>query len=319
VELPPGVEVLSYSAKEHACALLADMQVYCWGKNDVGQSDWTVPGIDVLEPRPVEGLGDLVPELVTVGYGLSCAAAGTELLCWGGNDMPEPTAILGTLPAAARSIAAGRAHGCGVLEDESIRCFGNDERGQLGDGEDQTMGGVGVAELPAHEGVRHLAAGRDNTCAVLRIDGSDQVYCWGENADGQGGSMPSTDPTLPVPRAVTSLEPGELVALAVGDTHACVVEASGRLFCWGSNEFGMSDPWATEWSFGAHEVAPPEEELAVVDVAVGLVHTCAQLDDARVWCWGCNAVFQLGPQHDANTCEPEEMLLGEVVVPCDDE
>ncbi len=320
--IPAGTEVVRFDAKNHACAALDDGSVYCWGANESGQSDWTQPQAPVLAPRAVEGL-PFAPAVLAVGRDLSCAALGTDLRCWGaitgGAGPPRPPGEeFESLPGSVRHLALGHEHGCVVLDTEDIYCFGSDELGQWGDGSDTpSEGSAGVVQLPPHEAVLGLSAARNHTCALLQIGNSEQVLCWGDNSEGQSGGMEGTDPVLDPPRAVANLSPGDYVALAIADRHGCVVDGEGRLFCWGSNEFGMSDPWAQGWSFGAHEVTPPGEPLTATDVAAGVVHTCVQLGDRRVFCWGCNELLQLGPEHDANLCVSGQTLLGEVPLPCD--
>lgn len=242
------------------------------------------------------GLDDLEPELLSVGHGISCVAQGNVLRCWGLNaESPEPSELLGPLPGNARLVASGEHHGCVATDDHDIYCFGDDDLGQFGDGDEQNMTMAGQAELPPHDRVVDLAAGPNHTCAILEIDGDDQVFCWGSNENDATGSPSDIASIVPIPVAVALLDPGDYVELAVGVGHGCVVEASGRLFCWGANDFGVSDPWAESWTYGAHEVQSPNEELRVASVGAGHYHTCAQHIDGRVLCWGCNIVFQLGP------------------------
>ena len=69
-------------------------------------------------------------------------------------------------------------------------------------------------------------------------------------------------------------EPGETVAgrevLTTGSDHSCAVTADGSLECWGSNEFGQSDPPAGQYS----------------EVSAGSTHTCALNVAGEVRCWG---------------------------------
>ena len=69
-------------------------------------------------------------------------------------------------------------------------------------------------------------------------------------------------------------EPGEAAAgggvLTTGADHSCAVTADGSLECWGSNEFGQSDPPAGQYS----------------EVSAGSRHTCALTVAGEVRCWG---------------------------------
>jgi len=102
-----------------------------------------------------------------------------------------------TPPAAAArmpTIAAGYSHTCAVRSDGSARCWGYNNRGQLGDNTKiERLTPVPVSGL---SNAVAIAAASYFTCAV-RSDGS--VRCWGDNAYGQLGDGTTTDRLTPVP------------------------------------------------------------------------------------------------------------------------
>jgi alpha-tubulin suppressor-like RCC1 family protein len=137
----------------HSCALLADKTVSCWGGNSTGQ----------LGPNPsADGctfLGDIVPcslNPVSVPYltNVTALAAGKDytcarmtngtVWCWGANDRGQlgRDTSLGTTPASipapvtglstVATIAIGREHSCAGLTDGTVKCWGDNETGQLG-------------------------------------------------------------------------------------------------------------------------------------------------------------------------------------------
>jgi Regulator of chromosome condensation (RCC1) repeat len=99
-----------------------------------------------------------------------------EREAWGRNDDKSRIARSGFEPrGAAIFVAAGAHHTCAVLSDGAVRCWGQNDQGQVGDGTTTnrltaipvSIGGVAVA----------ISSGAYHTCAVLS-DGS--VQCWGE-------------------------------------------------------------------------------------------------------------------------------------------
>ncbi|MCA9650887.1 MAG: hypothetical protein KC501_13310 [Myxococcales bacterium] len=316
VELPAGRRIARLDAKEHVCALLDDGSVHCWGRNDAGQSDWSDEASIVVVPTVVQGL-EIEPEVIAVGFGISCAAAGSVVRCWGTLGGGTPITLVDDLPGNVTLLAVGQLHGCAATDQQQVVCIGDDSLGQLGDGDGITMGGTAQVALPPHEAVVDLAAGDDHTCAILDMGDDHEVFCWGDNHDTQAGGLPQIDEVLFSPRAVADLEPGDYHHLSVDDLHGCVLDGQGSLYCWGRNDGGMSDPWAESWSFGAHRLEPPDG-ARFLDADTGLAHTCALTDAGRVRCWGCNAVFQLGPEPPSTSCsDADERLLGEVVIPCE--
>ena len=86
------------------------------------------------------------------------------------------------------------------------------------------------------KGVKLLALGPDRTC-ITSI--RDEVYCWGNGANGLLGS----DRVLsPYPTRV--LDPnGELLGnalqMSVGFNHTCILDGAQKLYCFGLNDFGQ--------------------------------------------------------------------------------
>jgi hypothetical protein len=125
--------------------------------------------------------------------------------CWGTNNYGElgdgttyiggrntPVNVVGLSDAVA--IAAGLSHTCALIKDGSVKCWGWNVRGQLGDGTniDKTtpVNVVGLSDAVA------IAAGPGHTCALIK-DGS--VKCWGWNGHGQlGDGTKENDRLIPV-------------------------------------------------------------------------------------------------------------------------
>jgi alpha-tubulin suppressor-like RCC1 family protein len=190
----------------HFCALLRDGAVLCWGDNASGQlGNGTTTSSST--PQAVPGVRATA---IAAGALYTCAVLfdGT-MKCWGnafdgalGNGAvsyaatPNPVAVPGVSGAIA--VAAGYTHTCAVLADHTMRCWGNNFYGQLGNG----MRNRTPAAVPSPVKVSGIAsavtvtAGFDYTCARL-IDGT--FKCWGHNTFGQLTNGTTTDSPIPVP------------------------------------------------------------------------------------------------------------------------
>ncbi len=174
------------------------------GSNLGGQIGDGTTAMDRRSPTVVTGLTDVVQ--IAGGQSHTCARIinGT-VRCWGRNDLRQVgdgTNVFERLTATAVTgltgvveIAAGSHHNCARLTSGAVRCWGNNEFGQIGDG---TL--VRSRNEPtAVDGLTNavgLAAGENHTCAVL-TDGS--VRCWGLNESGQLGDGTLTLRPLPTP------------------------------------------------------------------------------------------------------------------------
>jgi alpha-tubulin suppressor-like RCC1 family protein len=127
-----------------------------------------------------------------------------------------------------------------------------------------------------------------HTCAVTA---AGSVACWGSNAAGQLGNGTKTASATPV--AVTL--PGGALAtrVATGLRHSCAVTTTGEAYCWGSNmQAQLGDSTITD------RLTPTAVKLPAgvraVEVSAGSASTCIVDDAGAAWCWGMNAVGQVG-------------------------
>src|SRR5262245_18033461 len=126
---------------DHTCAVTTGGGLRCWGGNGSGQLG---NGSTVASATPVNvsGLSSEVAA-VSVGVQYSCAlttAGGVR--CWGagtsgqlgdGQQASSSTPVTPTgLGSGVRSVSAGYAHACALLDDGTVRCWGANGQGPLG-------------------------------------------------------------------------------------------------------------------------------------------------------------------------------------------
>jgi hypothetical protein len=98
---------------------------------------------------------------------------------------------------------------------------------------------------------------------------------------------------------------GAITAFATGGAHACALDQSGRLWCWGRNTYGALG----NGGFVDSTVPLSIPGLAgVVEIAAGELHTCALDSDGAVWCWGANEEGQLGDGTQQSHRTPTRVL-----------
>jgi hypothetical protein len=159
------------------------------------------------------------------------------------TSVPDPgMGAPGTIATGIAELVAGYFHTCARWNDGLVRCWGDDEFGQLGDGGSSAtcLGSTGAAAcqrtphlvggLPV---AAHVTAGGNHTC-VLGADGT--VWCWGANDEGQLG-LGSTGPFETTPSQVPGLT--GVSALAAGGEHTCARVTDGTVYCWGYNDLGQ--------------------------------------------------------------------------------
>ena len=188
------------------------------------------------------------------------------------------------------SVTAAYAHTCALGRDGSVKCWGRNNFGQLGDGSGITqpyaVDAIGAAD-PSNgaAGARDVSAGDFHTCAAMLSGG---VKCWGQNYAGQVGDNSRS----------TRLEPVDVMglaapatAVAAGGAHACARLVTGRVQCWGINSRGQLGDGTTGDKLVPVTVLNLEN---VVAISAGSLHTCALKTAGTVACWGFNDYGQLG-------------------------
>jgi len=225
----------------HTCALLWLGGVQCWGYNHEGQLG---RGNYANSNVPVSVTGLTGATTIAAGGFHTCALiSGGTVKCWGHNDHGQlgnlglwtnadsnvPMSVTGLTGVIA--IAAGDVHTCALLSGGSVKCWGYNLDGELGDGNyADTNVPMSVTGLT---GVIAIAAGANHTCALIS-DGT--VQCWGYNAYGQLGDG-TYNAGSNVPVSVSGMTGA--TATAAGGFHSCAVLSGGSVQCWGRNSLGQ--------------------------------------------------------------------------------
>ena len=234
------------------------------------------------------------PGTIAVGSSHSCALLDDGgVACWGDNNYGQlgdgsssqfsltPVEVSGISDAVY--IGAGYGSSCAVLAGGSVRCWGANGHGQLGNG--TTTYSREPVDVSGISNAVAVTVGNAHACAQL-ADGTGR--CWGRNNYGQlGDGTSNIDAYEPV--EVSGLS--DAVAISAGNAYTCAVVAGGAARCWGANGSGQLGDGTT--SSAPLPVAVTGLSDAV-DISAGEFHACAVLSSGNARCWGLNDHGQLG-------------------------
>jgi alpha-tubulin suppressor-like RCC1 family protein len=298
-----------------ACALLSAGTVKCWGYNGGGQLG---DGTKVSRSTAI-----LVPALsgvtqIATGSTHTCVLmSGGGVKCWGNNNsgvlsdnstneslVPVDVILAGGTPLTGVSrIYATNFGSCALLNGGTVKCWGNNGNGDLGDGTNiRRLTPVDVVGL---SGVTQVSMGFFHTCALVA---GGSVKCWGYNGDGRLGDGSGSSSFVPV--SVPGLSGA--THLATSDSHSCAV-AAGTVKCWGVNLDGqLGDGTLIDRT----TPVTVSSLSGVTQVAAGDVHTCALLTSGAVKCWGNASNGRLGDGTSASVKRTAPVdVVGPVYVP----
>ncbi len=288
------------SGGAHTCLVNSDTTAACWGDNRYGQlGDGTT--VDATAPVGVVHLSYVVA--VAAGEWHTCAVlAMGQVKCWGDNTQgqlgmtaPRRSSMPVLSPVGpATQIAAGRTHSCAILITGEVVCWGDNRTSQTGVQRESLAKPSLPVMVPGVVNAIAVAAGNEHTCAVQQ-DG--QLLCWGDNHFGQLGhgiQEHHSFPPRPVPIA------GKALTVAAGRRHTCALLQDRTVQCWGEGFEGQLGDGLRKDSLLPVRVTVRDSggHVAtlghVTAITAGSQHTCALLKGGQLWCWGSNALGQLG-------------------------
>jgi alpha-tubulin suppressor-like RCC1 family protein len=283
-----------------SCGMRGDA-IWCWGWNDFGQLG---NGVRFNSHVPVAVSGSHTFTHVTTGGGFSCgiassAAPGTSAtLCWGGYDGTNlriaPELVQGAPPLASidayGAVCARTSAGVGY-------CWGSNIVGMLGIGPSSITSAASPMAITGNHEFSELSVGSQYACGVTT---GGAAYCWGNNFNGQLGSVLAGGATnTPTPTAVS----GGLSfkSISAGLNHTCALTIPGAAYCWGLGTSGQLGNASNTNSTAPVAVAGG---YTFANISVGTSSTCAVTTAGEGYCWGNGASSQLGNGSGSNRNTP---------------
>lgn len=275
-----------------------------------GRRPGTVAVVATIGGESAQADVTVSPQMISANWQHTCAldAAGSAW-CWGANDAgqlgngstddsAQPVAV-SAAGLRFTEIAAGGDHTCALVDDGSVRCWGGNFTGQLGDGGNSDRSTPVEVLLPGGVSATAVVAGDAHACALTT---AGTIYCWGGNYYGQlgdGSDVPSNIP-VQVSSAIA------FVAISARSGHTCALTAEGDGYCWGRGTEGqLGDGMELDATTPQPVSMPDGIDFSRIDAGFG--HTCALTRGGTAYCWGWNDAAQIGD--NSTTPRPTPVLV----------
>lgn len=222
---------------------------------------------------------------------------GNKLKCWGSNEQGQlglglidfgrnvPTVVdAGT---NYKFVSAGGTHTCAITVNDTLRCWGGNSLGQLGDASSMTR--HSPVDIDGGTAYKMVSTGINFTCGVTL---TNELKCWGNNSSGQLGKGSAGNVTIP-----TVIDVGVFYdSVSAGrqtfsEAHACAITMSGILKCWGDNSFGQLGDGTKVNSYAPVVI---NSGVNYKNISAGYMYTCGVTSDDKLQCWGYNMYGEIG-------------------------
>ena len=174
-------------------------------------------------------------------------------------------------------ISAGFSHSLAIKTDNTLWAWGNNEKGQLGDGTTDEK----RTPTKIMDGVAQVSAGWYDHSLAVKTDGS--LWVWGGNNKGRLGDGTTTNRTTPV------MIMESVTYVTAGGNHSLAIKTDSTLWAWGENNPGMLGDGTLD-----DKLSPVMVMDSVVYASAGCDHSLAIKSDSTLWIWGSNYYGQLG-------------------------
>ncbi len=203
----------------------------------------------------------------------------------------DDIAVSAKLLLDVKQVATGYDFSCALKNNGETWCWGDNSKGQLGDGTTSSYSFPVQVTAVADQNITAIATGDYHTCA---LSSENKVFCWGDNSSGQLG-----DNSL-----------SGVIAISSGGKHSCAILDNGSVKCWGENgsgQLGNNSTTNSSTPVAVSGLDGSSDSSTAVGISCGNNYTCAVLKDGKVNCWGENGSGQLGNNSTDNSTTPVEV------------
>jgi alpha-tubulin suppressor-like RCC1 family protein len=304
--------ISSFTGNEGFCVRNALGDMRCWGASEYQQLGNNANASGPVKVNTSNLTGTKKFTKLSAGYYHVCGiGTDAQIYCWGGGyngqvgvgsngEFSKPVAVdTSSLPAGLTftDIRAGYYHACAIASNSNMYCWGYNGDGELGNNSTTDSGVpvlVDTTDMTGSKIFSSFDTAKFHSCGIA----TDQTaYCWGWGSDRALGNGGTARKLRPYPVNTAGIAGSKsFTQISTGARSTCAVMADGEAYCWGTSNPVMATAAGTT-------TANPSKLLktnivsgstTISSIGVGEAHGCFMTSDFGIYCFGYNAVGQLG-------------------------
>ena len=284
-------------------------QLFTWGSNGGGRLGANLATtVSRSSPGTTAGAGTNWKQVSSGGSHTAAVKTDGTLWTWGSNSsgtLGDGTTTNRSSPGTTagggtnwKQVACGQAQTAAIKTDGTLWTWGNNLRGQLGDGTTTQRSSPGTT---AGGGTNWKQVGAANSTGTAAIKTDGTLWTWGNNDGGQLGDGSLTTVSRSSP-GTTAGGGTNWKQLACGSNHIAAIKTDGTLWTWGFNASGqLGDNTTTNRSSPGTTAGGGTnwKQVSSFDTLIAAIKT-----DNTLWTWSANAGGQLGTGTTTNRSSP---------------
>ncbi|WP_413580414.1 Ig-like domain-containing protein [Bdellovibrio sp. HCB288] len=298
----------------NTCGITTDGRVKCWGEVDfLGLGDDS--GISRWAPKEADP-GQKYKSVSMGGFGCGITTS-DQLKCWGKNvdssgvywsigddtKLYRPSPVILDRGQTYSKVAIGYNHACAITTDQTLKCWGMNNYGQIGSGlAGPTWDKITPFIVDGNTRYIDVAAGNYHTCGITV---QNDLKCWGFGGYGQVG-LGYTTTYVYSPTLVTAGT--KYISVKAGAYHTCALTQGNDMYCWGYNSrYEVGDGTATLRDAPTAVSGGLKFTHIAISASDSSAASCGLATNQKVYCWGSNFHATTGTGADRTT--PTEISL----------
>ncbi len=300
-------------------AITENGDLYCWGYNGYGEAGNGTTENQLTPVKVLSGVKSVTYSYTssyTSYFSVSAITENGDLYCWGyngngeaGNGTTEnqltPVKVLSGVKSVTYSYPASFSVSA-ITENGDLYCWGNNEYGQVGNGTTNKQ----LTPVKVLSGVKSVTHSYHSSFSVSAITENGDLYCWGDNGNGEVGNGTTENQLTPV-KVLSGVKSVTYSSSSRVYYSVLAITENGDLYCWGYNGYGEAGNGTTE-----NQLTPVKVLSGVKSVTSSYYSSypyssvSAITENGDLYCWGYNGNGEAGNGTIENQLTPVKVLSG---------